>query len=500
LALILVCPAAYARKVVALCSPPPGGLPPPLPARLLPGQGDVVFPATISDAQARKFFNQGVAQMHSLWLTEAERSFLQASALEPEAPMPYWGIAMVAGGDYGPGYQTRQDSSEVLPSERPGYGETTRYTRAKAAAERARSLAVKPGKATPLERLYINAVWFRRQAPGEQGERQYVETLRQIVREYPGEVEARLYLSLHLMDGYVLPHRQPGPGTKEALTLLLPLRANAANHPGVHHYLMHALEWGGASEAKTSCDRYPRLVPNIPHALHYPAHLWIETGEWELAERALVEAGAVEAAYLGADQTYDPAGYAHNLHTLVVVYCEMNKYDLAIEASRRLLGIAENPKQRAALDDYQTPHRQGWFAVLRTLLHFNRWQEILNGRDLAAVNKPREAAWLHWARALAWSRAREMRKARYERDRFRAALRTFRAGKSLPPELDVASLELEASLALAAGNTASARRLFASALEAERLLPLSRPHSYPRLITRAMNELGLQPAATEVGQ
>ena len=37
--------------------------------------------------------------MHSFWAREAERSFLQAAALDPAAPMPYRGIAMVAAGD-----------------------------------------------------------------------------------------------------------------------------------------------------------------------------------------------------------------------------------------------------------------------------------------------------------------------------------------------------------------------------------------------------------------
>ena len=43
--------------------------------------------------------------MHSFWATEAERSFLQAAELDPQAPMPYWGIAMIAAGDYRPRFQ-----------------------------------------------------------------------------------------------------------------------------------------------------------------------------------------------------------------------------------------------------------------------------------------------------------------------------------------------------------------------------------------------------------
>jgi hypothetical protein len=78
------------------CAPPPSSLAPTLPARILPGMGNVHLAITTSSPEAQQFFDQGVSQMHSFWAREAERSFLQAAALDPAAPMPQWGIAMVA--------------------------------------------------------------------------------------------------------------------------------------------------------------------------------------------------------------------------------------------------------------------------------------------------------------------------------------------------------------------------------------------------------------------
>src|SRR5712691_3395253 len=101
--------AATETKPKDMCAPPPGGAAPSLPARLLTGQGKIDFPITTSSPKAQEFFNQGVAQMHSFWATEAERSFLQAAALDPQASMPYWGIAMVAAGDYRPRFQLTRD-------------------------------------------------------------------------------------------------------------------------------------------------------------------------------------------------------------------------------------------------------------------------------------------------------------------------------------------------------------------------------------------------------
>src|SRR5947209_250627 len=88
-----------------MCAPPPGARAPALPAKIMEGQGSIHFAITTANPEAQRFFDQGVNQMHSFWAMEAERSFLQAAALDPEAPMPWWGVAMVAAGDYRPRHQ-----------------------------------------------------------------------------------------------------------------------------------------------------------------------------------------------------------------------------------------------------------------------------------------------------------------------------------------------------------------------------------------------------------
>src|SRR5690349_14878720 len=93
------------------CAPPPSSLAPTLPAKLLPGMGTVHLAITTSSPEAQQFFDQGLAQMHSFWAREAERSFLQAAALDPAAPMPQWGVAMVAAGDWRPRFQIDTNSA-----------------------------------------------------------------------------------------------------------------------------------------------------------------------------------------------------------------------------------------------------------------------------------------------------------------------------------------------------------------------------------------------------
>src|SRR5947207_2768094 len=129
------------------CTPPPSSLAPTLPAKLLPGMGTAHVPITTTNPEAQKFFDQGVAQMHSFWAREAERSFLQAAALDPAAPMPQWGVAMVAAGDWRPRFQLDLLSQVVGRQVPPA------TSRARVAAQKAVELSQVPGKATELEKL-----------------------------------------------------------------------------------------------------------------------------------------------------------------------------------------------------------------------------------------------------------------------------------------------------------------------------------------------------------
>src|SRR5580704_2878879 len=63
-------------------------------AYLMAGTGDVHFPVTCKSEVAQKFFNQGVGQLHGFWYLEAERSFRQVAAIDPDCVMAYWGMAM----------------------------------------------------------------------------------------------------------------------------------------------------------------------------------------------------------------------------------------------------------------------------------------------------------------------------------------------------------------------------------------------------------------------
>jgi tetratricopeptide (TPR) repeat protein len=475
---------AQQPKAADNCAPPPSALAPTLPAKLLDGMGTVHLAITTSSPEAQKFFDQGVAQMHSFWAREAERSFLQAAALDPAAPMPQWGIAMVAAGDWRPRFQIDTNDKFFGRNAQPA------RSRARIAAEKAVELANAPGKATDLEKMYVAAIAARRDPNAKDPEDAFVKGLRSLLAAHPGEVEAELDLALMIMRGFTLPdHKPAAPGSTEAVEILRSLLARVPDHPGVHHYIIHG--WEGSSFAKEawpSCAKYAELVPNIPHALHMPGHIYSQTGRYADAAKSFADAAANERKWMKEDKLYGDGHHGHNVHYLATAYSFEGRYDDAIEAAKELLGYAENPRTAAMADQTNGAHAQGWFAMLRTLVQFEKWDEILGDQMLPVLARPRQEAWRHWAKALALSAKGQAAAAREEAAKFDQSLAEYRTKTKRtvnPEEMDVARLEITAHLDLAEGHPAKALKEFETASKAERKLRYTEPPYYPRPVAES---------------
>jgi tetratricopeptide (TPR) repeat protein len=483
-------------KAADNCAPPPSALAPTLPAKLLPGMGTVHLSITTSNPEAQKFFDQGVAQMHSFWAREAERSFLQAAALDPAAPMPYWGIAMVAAGDWRPRFQLDTQAAFFGKSVSPS------MSRAQVAARKAVELSTLAGKATDLEKMYIAAIAARRDPNAKDPDEAFVRKLRELVESHPGEVEAELDLALMIMRGFTRPEKKPvASGSTEAVAILRRLLVQAPDHPGVHHYLIHAFEGSTfAKDAWPSCERYAQLVPNIPHALHMPGHIYSQTGRWGDAEKSFADAAENERKWMGLDKLYGNGHHGHNVHYLATSYSFEGRYDDAIAAAKELLTYPENPQQLKSDDLVTSAYAQGWFALLRTLVQFEKWDVILDGSTLPVLARPRQEAWRHWAIALAHANKGDAAAARAEAAKFEESLSAYRAKthRADPTELQVARQELSGHLMIAAGELDRAVKQFETASKAERRLTYTEPPYYPRPVAEVWGRVAAKANKPEI--
>jgi tetratricopeptide (TPR) repeat protein len=64
------------------------------PAVRFDGLGSHSWPISTRSADAQAFFDQGLAFLYEFNHDEAIRSFRQAALLDPQCPMPHWGIAL----------------------------------------------------------------------------------------------------------------------------------------------------------------------------------------------------------------------------------------------------------------------------------------------------------------------------------------------------------------------------------------------------------------------
>jgi tetratricopeptide (TPR) repeat protein len=489
--------AADDKSEADLCMVPPGAEP-SLPATLLAGQGTVQMPVTTASSEAHAFFLQGVAQLHSFWAREAERSFLQAAQLDPGMAMAYWGIATAAGGEHRSSWQNLRDRSgkgrqgaakQGAPAkvERTANGSAIdAKTRAREAIDKAMSMRA---AVTPRERLYIEAQWARLYPSTEDPDADFIVAMRKLVAAYPEDLEAKSMLGLVMLYGYVLPAKAPRALTLEGIALLEQVIAADPDHVGANHYLIHGYE-GSATPEKgwRASEHYPRLVPNIPHALHMPAHIFIQSDRVEDAVKALTAASANELMYINADSLYPPGHYGHNVHFLVHALNVLGRYNDSMAQVRLLLAYKETPRERAG-DSQRTVWRQGHFTLIKTLVRFERWQEILSGDVLPVYDKPEQRAWNAWATGLAQSATGKAAAATATLNAMRSYIEI--AGSGLEP-LRIAALELEASIEARAGKRRASRRHFDEAATREASMLYTEPPAYPRPVAEGWGHVALE--------
>ena len=447
------------------------------PARLQDGFGKVHMPITTKSDKAQAFFDQGLALLHAFWFYEADRSFAEAARLDPDCAMAQWGIAMAGIND------ERRDE----------------------AVKRAMALS---NKVSERERLYITAVEARYQGqknavqnnPFLGSTEAYRQALRRLVAAYPNDLEAKLFLALALLSGYER-DGTPKPGTTEAMALCQLVLAKEPNHPAAHHYLIHALEASRRpQDAVPSADLYGSLVPNVGHAVHMPGHIYVHVNRWDDAARVFEASAAVDRKYMreeGESSDHTAGPYSHNLHFLATVYGYQGRYRDGVRVAQELLQVAAQPGEatsRAALE--------GRMAMLRLLVRFERWDDILDGKTLPdSGGFDVFNAWRHYALGLAHLGKGDLPPAHAELEALEtesarlkdelpkqknAPQRAFQIRQTLA--LAVAPLELKGRILAREGKADESIALLHQALEEEIKVGYAEPPLYPHPMEEVLGQ------------
>ena len=325
--------------------------------------GSLHHPITTTSEQAQRYFDQGLRFVYAFNHEEAIRSFEAAADWDPEAAMPYWGIAFALG----------PNINRVM--------EKKDERRAIEMVQKARRLA---DRATSKEQAYIEALVTRyvsRKGAKRKGlDEAYAKAMRLVAQRFPEDDDASTLFAEAMMDlrpwDFWKGDGKPQPGTDEIVTTLESVLARNPDHPGACHYYIHALEASPFPERALACAaRLPELMPGAGHLVHMPAHLYIRLGKYHEAAERNEHAAHVDEAYLA---TRTPSGdyadgyYSHNLHFLWASLMMEGRSAEATRVARELTNtITEDEARTDKWKELYLP------TPLYSLIRFGRWDELL---------------------------------------------------------------------------------------------------------------------------
>ena len=380
LAIGVCCTALFAQNHSAHAAPPAAK-----PATLMPGYGDLHHPVSTQNAQAQKFFDQGLRLIYAFNHDEAARSFQRAAELDPKLAMAYWGVAEAVGPNY------NDPASD------------DRFAAAHAAIQKALDLS--PG-AAPAEQAYIAAMALRFPADPKADRRKaaedYRDAMRELVKKYPDDLDAAVLFAESGMNlhpwGLWHVDGTPEDGTEEVVATLESVLKRDPDHMGAIHYYIHAVEASRSPErALAGANKLAAMAPAAGHLVHMPAHVYIRTGDYEAAVKTNEKAAAADRAYMqasGVQGIYPMMYYSHNLHFIAMCSAMNGNYPEAKKSADQLAAhVAPGVKEMPPLEGFMT-------IPLAVDIRFHRWDDILATKQPPAEMRALGGFW-HFARGMA---------------------------------------------------------------------------------------------------
>jgi len=350
------------------------------PVQLYKGMGLYRHPIQTKSQEAQKFFDQGLILLYGFNRYEAFRSFQKAAELDPNAPMPYFGMAAAQA----PHINMDLDGDVDL-KKGCGFG--------KEAVKRAAG-----GSQYEMDYAQTAAALC-------DGEDRHRAALQKLHETYPDDPDAATLYAESLMvpvrwRWFTSLNGEPAGEMAKCIALLEHLLQRDPDHPGANHFYVHAVEMSRNPErALPSAQRLMGgIAPNAGHLVHMAGHIYMRIGDYEVVassnERAIqvdeeyFHHSGVHGGYLGY--------YAHNLHFLTAARMMQGRFDEALAAANKMVHamhpfVAEAPQVADVF--LITP--------VFVLSRFQKWDDILKFARPEGKIPITQSLW-HYARALAY--------------------------------------------------------------------------------------------------
>ena len=372
-------------------------------AYLMENPGNVHFPVTSDHPDVQAMFDQGVGQLHGFWYFEAERSFRQVAAWDPDCAMAYWGMAVAnfeneerAKQFMEKAWERRAHVSERermyidawarfhgIDVDEPDESEEPEQPPAPvvAEAEPAKDATAAPagpsgghgtgavlgdgngsgqGDGGGKRRAAEAAAQAAAEPPAEEtaepeGDeeededdgpariKELIQDIEKIVRAYPDDVEAKAFLVVTCWYG-----RWFGIeiSSKQALQSVLDEVFEVhPNHPA-HHYRIHLWDREETSDyVVDSAVASGPSWPTVAHMWHMGGHIFENLGRHRDAAWQQDASARIDHAYMMRDLVLPDQihNFAHNNEWLVRSLSHVGRVDEALELARNMIQLPRHP-------------------------------------------------------------------------------------------------------------------------------------------------------------
>ena len=326
--------------------------------------GSLHHPITTTSEQAQRYFDQGLRLVYAFNHEEAIRSFEAATQQDPQAAMPYWGIALALGPNINSAMEKKDEHRAIeMVQKRLDDWQTTQLVGSKAYIE-------------ALVLRYVSRKGANRKGLNEA----YAKAMRSVAQRFPEDDDAATLFAEALMDlrpwDFWKPDGRPQPGTEEIVTTLESVLARNPDHPGACHYYLHAVEASSQPERALPC------AERLPVSCRAPAISFIcppiftcgsgsTTKRWSGISRQPTSMSNTSASQHPTGE-YADGYYKHNLHFLWASLAMEGRNVEAMKAARDL--TATITAEEARKDRWKELYLP---TPIFSMIRFGRWEELL---------------------------------------------------------------------------------------------------------------------------
>jgi tetratricopeptide (TPR) repeat protein len=280
--------------------------------------GTVILPFSCNETASKKA-ERGLALLHHMTYVGARAVFNEVVETDPDCAIGYWGQSM----------------SYIHPlwSDPPDEAEFARGKELASKAAKRASNELERAYTATLESYYAHG----RNISEKHNLSAYADAWRKVYEQFPKDIEAASFYALANL-ATVDPSDKSYSKQKQSAKITKQILESVPDHPGAHHYTIHALDYPTlAIEALDVARNYGKIAPAVPHALHMPAHIFTRLGLWE--ESIDMNRRSANAALKHPADGKISLHYLHALDYLVYAYLQRGEDAKAEEILNELMAV-----------------------------------------------------------------------------------------------------------------------------------------------------------------